>query len=300
MTLGMAKIYFFLRSSFLIIAITLVKSSYGQGFIDLARLDYNYGLDDNRYINYRSLGLNLQVPVLLKNKDALLTGIAIEGTQIRNEALSLKSRNLTFNAGYNKVWRNNKSLIFLTIHRMNGDQFEWRTDNYQLGIVGLYTYKKDENSTLQIGFYTNSEFMGQVVTPLFGVDWKVAPKIRFYGVLPASGTLAIQQNAKWYYGLNFLGIFQTYQQPEMGDFYIQRSINQLSVYSDFYLTKQVVFNIKLGYRAGSGYRLFSSDDKVDWALNVLKFGDNRDELGRIATNGFILTMGLAFRYDLSL
>ncbi len=283
---------------FTIILLTCSWSVLGQGFVDLASFDYFYGLNDQEYTKYNSMGLTLQGPIPLKNKDIVLTGFAIEGAGIERSNTTYQSRNLTFNAGYQKQLTQGRSIVFLTVNRFNGDAFALNSENYQFGLVGLYTYKKTEDNALQIGFYTNSEFMGQIVTPLFGVDWKINPKVRFFGVLPAAGTLSFKQHEKWFYGLHFFGIFQTYKQPDDGAFYLQRSINQLSLFSDFHLTEQLVFNIRVGYRLGSFYKRFAEGDKVDWALNLIKFGDDRTELDSITTNGLMLTMGLRFRFNL--
>ena len=162
----------------------------------------------------------------------------------------------------------------------------------------MYTYKTTEKASFQIGFYANREFLGIVATPLFGIDLKISDRIRFSGVLPASGNIAYKHSKKWFSGLHFLGVFQTYKQPGLGDFYVQRSVNQGSIYTEYYLTKFIVANFKLGYRLGSAYRLFREDDKIDWALNLLKFGDNREEISSISTNQFIISASLKFRFPL--
>ncbi len=285
----------YLLTTLLLTSIYLCKA---QGFIDLLSFDYYRGLNEGNYDDYNTLNLTLQAPIPLKNQDVILSGFVLEQAAIDYRNTSFTAKNLTFNAGYQRQLNNGKSLLVLSIHRFNSDEFRLVSENYQFGFVGLYTYKKTDNATFQIGFYTNQEFMGTIATPLFGIDWKISPRVRFYGVLPATGTIAIKNNEKWYYGLTFLGIFQTYQQPELGDFYIQRSINQASLYSEYYLTKQIVLNIKLGYRVGSAYRLFRTGDEVDWALNVLKFGDNREEIDFISSDQFIFTAGLRFRFGL--
>lgn len=278
--------------------VLILKTATGQGYIDLISVDYNYGLNDDKYDDLSSLGLTLQVPVPLPNQDVILSGFIIESSETSRGTTAFGTRNLTFNGGYQKQFKNDKALLFLTIHRFNGNEFRLNSSYYQLAIASLYTYKKTDNGTYQLGFYTNQEFMGRIITPLFGIDWRIGPRLRFYGVLPASGSLAYLQSKRWFYGLNFIGIFQTYQQEQLNNQYVQRVINQLSLFSNFYITKQIVFETKLGYHIGSGYRSFQEGDKIGWALNVIKFGDNRQELDRISTDGLVFTAGIKFRFDL--
>lgn len=286
-----------IQSVFFLLMLAPVLLS-AQGFIDLARLDYTRGLKGNDYDELNELNLALQFPILLKSGDAILTGFSMEGTGIEDAFSDYNSRNLTLSVGGNVNIKEDRPLTFATFHRMNSDQFTIDRSAYQFALVALYTYRKTENAEFRLGFYTNTEFMGQMVTPLFGIDWKISPRVRFYGVLPATGTLSFQQNENWYIGADFLGVFQTYRQPGDGAFYLQRAVNLMSVFSDFYITKNIVFNAELGFLLGSGYKLFEEGDKIDWALNLVKFGDDRTELDRIKTDGLVFKAGLVFRFNI--
>lgn len=284
---------------FLFSLIILVPSFlWAQGFIDIARLDATRGLMGNDYDELNGLNLSLQFPILLPSKDAILTGFSMEGTGVEDAFSEYRARNMTLSLGANINLKEGRPLTVATFHRMNSDQFTIDGSAYQFAVVALYTYQKKENAEFRLGFYTNTEFMGPLVTPLFGIDWKISPKVRFYGVLPATGTLSFQQNDNWYIGADFLGVFQTYRQPMDGDFYLQRAVNLLSFFSDYYLTDNIVFNAKIGFLLGSGYKLFEEGDQVDWALNLVKFGDDRTELDRIKTDGLVAKAGLVFRFNL--
>lgn len=270
----------------------------GQGYIDLLSVEYFEGLNKGNYDRYTSFNTTLQAPIPLPSKDVILTGVMLDGADIRDPESEYTIRNVTFNAGFQKQLKNGKSLLILGINRFNSDELAIQGSDYQFGLASLYTYSKKENASYQIGFYTNREFAGVVVTPLFGIDWEISPKIRFSGVLPATANFAYQHNKKLFTGIHFLGIFQTYKQPGLGDFYVQRSVNQGSLYGEYYFTKWLVLNIKMGYRVGSAYRLFREEDKFDWALNVIKFGDEREEVSFISSDQFIVSASLKFRLAL--
>lgn len=269
-----------------------------QGFIDIVRVDATRGIMGKDYEQLSAFNTTVQLPILLSSGDAILTGFAIEAADVESTFSSYKGRVLMLNLGANINVKPDQPLTVLTFQRMSSDAFQFRGDAYQFGLAALYTYKKTENNTLRLGFYGNTEFMGPIVTPLFGLDWEIGPRLRFYGVLPANGTIAYQQSENWFMGLNFIGTFQTYQQPGDGDFYLQRAVNLLSLYSDYYLTKNIVFNAKLGFMIGSGFKRFETGDKIDWALNLIKFGDDRTELDRISIDGFVARAGLIFRFSL--
>jgi len=273
-------------------------SSISQGYIDLLSVEYFEGLNKGNYDRFSVINTTLQAPIPLPSKDVILAGAVLEGTDIRSENIEYSARNVTFNIGFQKQLAAGKSILALAFNRFNSDGYTLAGDFYQFGFVSLYTYKTTEKATFQIGFYTNREFLGVVATPLFGIDWKISDRVRFSGVLPASANLAYKHTKKWYSGLHFLGIFQTYKQPALGDFYVQRSVNQLSFYTEYYLAKYIVANFKLGYRVGSAYRLFREEDKIDWALNVIKFGDNREEISFISSDQFVVSASLKFRFPL--
>lgn len=288
----------FLKFSVLYLLLSAPLWLGAQGFIDIARLDATRGLMGNDYDELNGLNFATQIPILLSSGDAILTGFAMEGAGVEDVFSDYKARNMTLSLGANVSLSEGRPLTVATFHRMNSDQFTVDGSAYQFALVALYTYQKKENAEFRLGFYTNTEFMGQLVTPLFGIDWKISPKVRFYGVLPATGTLSFQQNDNWFIGADFLGVFQTYRQPGDGDFYLQRAVNFLSFFSDYYLTKNIVFNAKVGFLVGSGYKLFEEGDKIDWALNLVKFGDDRTELDRIKTDGLVVKAGLVFRFNL--
>ena len=151
---------------------------------------------------------------------------------------------------------------------------------------------------LQFGFYTNTEFVGPFFTPLFGLDWEITDKIRFFGVLPINGTLQVKTNERLAYGVHFLGVFASYQLHDQGDLHVQENFIQPSLFGDLYLTKKLVLNLKAGYRIGSNNRVFQNGDKMDLALNLVKVGDDRNEVGHISTDGLIISTGLVFRYQI--
>lgn len=283
----------------LILILTLSGFSLsGQGYIDLLSVEYFEGLNRGNYDRYTSFNTTLQAPIPLPSKDVILSGVILDGADIRDLETEYNIRNVTFNAGFQKQLKDDRSLLLLSINRFNSDQFSLDGNSYQFGFVGLYTYKKTEKASFQLGFYTNREFLGQVTTPLFGIDWKISPKIRFSGVLPAIANLAYRHHDKLVTGIHFMGIFQTYRQPELGNYYVQRSVNQASLYGEYYFTKWLVMNLKVGYRVGSAYRLFREEDKIDWALNVIKFGDNREEISFLSSDQFIITASFKFRLSL--
>ncbi len=269
-----------------------------QGFLDLAKVEYQYGLNNANYDDYQALRFSAQYPIVLKNEDVVLTGLAVGGYGLSLDDVTFEPRNIRFNVGYRWKINEQKSLTLITIHRMNGDSYQPNIDNFQFGVIGLYTYRDKPGPMLQFGFYTNTEFVGQFFTPLFGLDWNISPRVRFFGVLPINGTMQVTGTDRFLYGVNFTGVFATYRLEDLGNHYLQENINQLSLYTDLYLTKQLVFNVKLGYRLGSNNRLYRNGDKIDLALNMVKIGDDRTQIDNIKTDGLVISAGLVFRYKI--
>ena len=234
----------------LLISITAFQtSSYSQPYIDLVNTrlvnspDYRlFGGDHGFNIQYFNISTTL--PIQFPNMDALIFSPYFENWTIQNSSMESRFRRhqgfglpVSFLKSINSEW----TLLTTIIGRMNGG---FGKDKFQLGGAFLAGYKSSDKLTLKGGLYVNDEFFGLFVIPLLGLDWKIGPTSNIFGVLPGNITFEQKIANIFYTGIQFRAQTNSYRiNPE----YVRINENQLGVFLDFYLLKNLVFNIEGGH-----------------------------------------------------
>ncbi len=260
--------------AFLTIIFLLSESkSTAQPFIDIVNLKYsnspNTGLinqDKNALkISYYGAGTNL--PVQFRNKkDAVIFSPFFECWSSRVK--SNKRQNyysVALPVTLSKMIPNSKWNILLTgILRMNDSSINSKT-NMQVGGALITAYKRNEKLTWKLGVYVNNELFGLFVMPLAGIDWRINERNNLFGLLPGNLTYEHKLNEHFYCGANFRAITNSYAR---GTGYWRIDENQLGLYLDSYLNKNILLNMEAGHSLFRKFRtgikgISKSDEKVN-------------------------------------
>jgi hypothetical protein len=236
------------------IALFLISSTCitAQPYLDIASLKYTNS-PNSGFINqprndvklsYFSLGTNL--PIQFKNKkDAVIFSPFFENwsSQISNNNRQ-SYYSVALPVSLSKTIPYTKWAVLLTgIVRMNDGNINKRT-KMQVGGAFIVSNKRNESLTWKLGVYVNNELFGLFVMPLAGIDWRINERNNLFGVLPGNLTYEHKINDRFYYGANFRAITNSYVK---GNGYWRIDENQLGLYLDTYLTKNVVLNIEGGH-----------------------------------------------------
>ncbi len=117
--------------------------------------------------------------------------------------------------------------------------------SFQAGGFVVVNYKINSKLTVKAGLYYNREAFGNFFMPLGGLEYKVDSTLQIWGTLPGSFFIEKKLKKRWYAGLTFKAVNNSYQL--FNGKYIQFNDNQLSVFSDFYFTKNIVLNLEAGH-----------------------------------------------------
>lgn len=71
--------------------------------------------------------------------------------------------------GVNKTINATWSSTFIAYSRLASDKLSFTRDNFQLGLLSLFTKTKRDNLKFRYGVYVNTEEFGLVVVPIFGL-----------------------------------------------------------------------------------------------------------------------------------
>ena len=238
----------------LAVTITLLLSQkiMAQPYLDIVNLKYTNspqaGLinqnKNNIKIQYYGIGTNL--PIQFKNKkDAVIFSPFFEAwsskisTNNRQNYYSMALPVSLFKTIPYTKW----SILLTGILRMNDSSLNKKT-KMQVGGAFIISKKRNENLTWKLGLYINNDLFGLFVMPLAGIDWKINGRNNLFGVLPGNLTYEHKINDHFYYGANFRALTNSY---EKSNGYWRIDENQLGLYLDTYLNKNLLLNIEAGH-----------------------------------------------------
>jgi len=247
--------------------------SFAQPFLDIANLKYttspNSGLinQNKKAVSIRYYGIGTNLPVQFNNKkDAVIFSPFFEAwsSKINNNSRQ-NYYSVALPVSLSKTIPYTKWSFLLTgIIRMNDSSINKKT-KMQVGGAFIITKKRNENFTCKLGLYVNNDLFGLFVMPLAGIDWRINEKNNLFGVLPGNLTYEHKINEYFYYGAIFRAITNSYAKSNS---YWRIDENQLGLYLDTYLNKNLVLNIEGGHsffrKVRTGIKHFS---KYDAAVN---------------------------------
>ncbi|MES2274623.1 MAG: hypothetical protein V4592_01290 [Bacteroidota bacterium] len=126
----------------------------------------------------------------------------------------------------------------------------------QLGGAVLGTYQAQPLLAYKLGLFYNKEFFGNFFVPLVGIDWRINPRNKLFGVLPGNLTYEHKVNPNFYYGLVFNSVTSSYRQT--GNAYIRINEYEPGFFADYYLYKNLVLNGEAGHTVSRKIRIGQS------------------------------------------
>ena len=280
---------------------------FSQNYFDIASFTYtNTPQNDfeisNTQTNVEELALELNFPIKLNEKTALLTGFFANKTKLKLDTARASSdlNILGLNFGVNTIFNDKWSATFILFAKIASDKIKFSNDNLQLGFLALFTNKKHDNLKYRYGVYTNTEKYGLIIVPIFGLYY-VSPNKKFEANLnlPIAADINYSLSNKFWLGMRFDGLGTTYnltkQNYSTNGAYVSKTSNELVSYLRFRLSKSIYINTKVGYALSRNFRVFDSKDKIDLALSAFYFGDNRTQLNEGFKDGAIFKIELLYR-----
>jgi hypothetical protein len=120
-----------------------------------------------------------------------------------------------------------------------------RSGEWQFGGFLTASYKKSATLTYKLGVYLNGDFFGLFVMPLVGIDWQINDKENLLGVLPAQLTYEYKLSKHFYTGAVFRTFTNSYH--DSADHYMRIDENQIGVFYDTYMNKNILLKLEAGH-----------------------------------------------------
>jgi hypothetical protein len=255
--------------------LTIILFCFSQGlpaqrYLDIAKISGGFspitGMGEKRdSIKNHFFSVNLTIPIELKRGgDAIVINPFFEDHQgeISNVNFHVSSQGSMLGFLKKDVFENWDVLSGLIVRR-NKEVGRKTEDNWQYGGVVLATWKRNQFAALKFGLYYNREFFGNYFMPLVGIDWKINSSNNLFGVLPGKMTFEHKVNRRFYYGINFRALTNSYRRQTIdpcfgGDCsaknYLKVEDNQLGIFGDLYVVKNIALSPELGYTILRKYR----------------------------------------------
>ena len=176
-------------------------------------------------------------------------------------------------------------------------------DSGHLQWGGLALFDKRYRDDLLIGFGAmyNQELFGPYLVPLLNLDWKINDRWSVVGLLPVYGKLKYRWSERLDAGWSHFGLITTYKlgAPEFDGDYIERSSIDETLYLRYRVFGDFFVEGRFGYAFGRHYRQYSEDQKVDFSLPLIGFGDDREVKNVSIKSGFIGSLRLVYSININ-
>lgn len=196
---------------------------------------------------------------------------------------------------YHKFSKQRGIQIFLA-PRFMSDFKNVDIDHFQMGALALYEKRFREGLKMGFGAMYNQEFFGPYFVPLVNLDWQISNKWSIVGLFPIYGKIKYQVNERLSTGLSHFGLITTYRlgSPEYeGDYMERKSIDE-SLFARYRLFGDIYIEGRVGYALGRSYAQYEADQKVDFSIPLIGFGDDRVQKNVSFNDGLIASLRLVY------
>ena len=193
-----------------------------------------------------------------------------------------------------------RALQLLLAPRFMTDMQHVDSDHLQWGGLALYDKRYRDDLLLGFGVMYNQELFGPYVVPLVNLDWKISERWSVTGLLPVYGKVKYQFSERLDGGYSHFGLITTYRlgDPAYQGDYLERSSIDETLYLRYRLFGDIFVEGRLGYALGRHYRQYAADQKVDFSLPLIGFGDDRVAENVSVESGFIGSLRIVYSINL--
>lgn len=251
------------------------------------RFDFNlYGAD-----------FKLPIPLNKKKSHTLIFGSEYQHLSFTSESFGLSVNAWQFQLGYQYKKSGFKSL-FMVLPKIAATSFSEDNAPYlQFGALSLSTKNRSPSFSWKFGAYYNTEFFGSMFVPLFGFDWRINERHRLKVVVPVDAEYTYALGEKIRMGLRFQGVNASYRIQE--DLYLDRADNNIWLFGEWYVTKNIVFHAKAGHSVLRKYKIYQNDRRMGLKLGPINILDDRGPSEPLFKEGWSFELRLLVRIRVS-
>ncbi len=291
--------------TFLLLVIFISDSAQSQETLDVFTLSGRYGFPQSYDSIYKSKANEygamaaLVAPIKMNEKSIWYNSLNYFFFHVGNDEDTppeimnpIDLHGIILRTGlYQKFSKDRAVQIFLA-PRFMSDFKNVNSDHFQMGALFLYEKKFREGLKMGFGVMYNQEFFGPNLVPLVNLDWQVSDRWSIAGLFPIYGKVKYKVNERFSTGWSHFGLITTYRLGDPayeGDYMERKSIDE-TLFARYQLYGNIFLEGRFGYALGRSYAQYEADQKVDFTLPLVGFGDNRIQKNISFHDGFIASV----------
>ena len=291
------------------LAICLSISLSAQETIDLVTLSGRYGLPSSydsiyngKATEYGFLG-SLVIPIEFSEKsmwyskvDYLYWHVSDNEKMPDDIANPINIHGIILRTGLIQKLSNGSSIQILIAPRLMSDFRNINGTHFQLGGIAMYEKIFSTKLTMGFGAMYNQECFGPYLVPLINLNWKISEHWSITGLLPVYAKINYIINDWVTVGFSHFGLTTSYRLGDAnyeGDYIERKSIDE-ALFGRFRIAKNIYIEARFGYSLGRSYKQFAEDQKVDFSIPLVSFGDDRVQENVSFHDGWIAVVRLVY------
>ena len=312
-----------MKKLFSIAFAVIMLSANGQSTIDLLTLSGRYGMPssynptppdytgtpiDGEKATETGVFINAKAPIKFSEKTIWFNNLSYTASHVQNNlelpATMQNPINLhgfILQTGLVQRIDDKRAFQLLYVPRYMTDDIGESEGAWQHGAIALYEYRWNSNFMMRFGAMYNQELGGPLLVPLFDINWQMSEKWSMAGLFPIYLKINYQASPRWIVGFSHFGLITSYalHNPEYAGDYMERTSIDLTGFARWKMVGNWHLEGRIGYALNRNYEQYHADQKVDFRLSIIKFGDNRGEPQNVTfTDGPIAELRLVYALPL--
>ncbi len=297
------------RLTLFMIAGGLCFSLTAQKSIDLLTVTGRYGLPQSYEKNYPGKAtesggiINLVLPVRFSEStiwandfNYFLSHVTSDARMLEDIVNPITLNGFILQTGLIQKINKNHALWLIFTPRYMTDFHKSDETSLQLGGTFLFEKEFNEHLTMRFGAMYNHDFFSPMVVPLVYINWQVADRWNISGLLPIYSKLKYKANDRLIAGIGHFGLITSYRlgEPENADYYMEKECIDIFFFGRYHLFGNLHAEGRIGYALDRKYAQYEKDEKMDFRLSIIKFGDDRTQKNVCFNDGPIVTLSLVY------
>ncbi len=291
--------------TFLLLVIFISDSAQSQETLDVLTLSGRYGFPQSYDSIYKSKANEygamaaLVAPIKMNEKSIWYNSLNYFFFHVGNDEDTppeimnpIDLHGIILRTGLYQKFSKDRAIQIFLAPRFMSDFKNVNSDHFQMGALFLYEKKFREGLKMGFGVMYNQEFFGPNLVPLVNLDWQVSDRWSIAGLFPIYGKVKYKVNERFSTGWSHFGLITTYRLGDPayeGDYMERKSIDE-TLFARYQLYGNIFLEGRFGYTLGRSYAQYEADQKVDFTLPLVGFGDNRIQKNISFHDGFIASV----------
>ena len=291
--------------TFLLLVIFISDSAQSQETLDVLTLSGRYGFPQSYDSIYKSKANEygamaaLVAPIKMNEKSIWYNSLNYFFFHVGNDEDTppeimnpIDLHGIILRTGLYQKFSKDRAIQIFLAPRFMSDFKNVNSDHFQMGALFLYEKKFREGLKMGFGVMYNQEFFGPNLVPLVNLDWQVSDRWSIAGLFPIYGKVKYKVNGRFSTGWSHFGLITTYRLGDPayeGDYMERKSIDE-TLFARYQLYGNIFLEGRFGYALGRSYAQYEADQKVDFTLPLVGFGDNRIQKNISFHDGFIASV----------